>query len=148
MSAPKTSFIHFTPFILFLLLCFLLCVFIATWLSVFVCIDRHIPLLWINLKFCKILWQVKLDDCSKFILEVSDNQETGYLITQKRKYQCAPGSPNGVIDSYFSSDNSCDSWAVTSSVSSSPEPVLKKMRAQNQQMRLAPVSCVSLNDNR
>ncbi|KAI3665686.1 hypothetical protein L6452_44316 [Arctium lappa] len=82
----------------------------------------------------------EVDDCSKFILEVSDNHGS------KRKYHFAPGSPNGVIDSYFSSDNSCDSWAVaSSSVSSSPEPVFKKIRAQEQQMRLGPVCRVSIS---
>nr|XP_043607165.1 cyclin-D3-2-like [Erigeron canadensis] len=87
----------------------------------------------------------KVDDCTKFILEVSDNHGTSYFIAQKRKYDRAPGSPNGVIDSYFSSDNSSDSWAVASSVSSSPErPVLKKIRAQEQQMRLGPMSHVSV----
>ncbi|KAI3813377.1 hypothetical protein L1987_18099 [Smallanthus sonchifolius] len=74
----------------------------------------------------------KLDECSKFIPEVYDNPGSSYLISQKRKYHFTPGSPNGIIDSYFSSDNSSDSWAVaSSSVSSSPEPpVLKKIRAQ------------------
>nr|GEU51475.1 cyclin, C-terminal domain-containing protein [Tanacetum cinerariifolium] len=86
-----------------------------------------------------------LDECSKLILEVTDYHGTSYLATRKRKYPSAPGSPNGVIDSYFSSDNSCDSWAAASSVSSSPEPVLKKIRAQEQQMRLAPVSRVSIS---
>ncbi|KVI02706.1 cyclin-D3-3-like [Cynara cardunculus var. scolymus] len=82
----------------------------------------------------------EVDDCSKFILEVSDNHGT------KRKYHFAPGSPSGVIDSYFSSDNSSDSWAVaSSSVSSSPEkPLFKKIRAQEQQMRLGPVCRVSI----
>lgn len=74
----------------------------------------------------------KLDACSKFILEVSET----HGLAQKRKYHFAPGSPNGVIDSYFSSDNSNDSWAFSSSVSSSPEPAFKKNRVQEQQMRL------------
>ena len=49
----------------------------------------------------------------------------------KRKLASDPGSPNGVMDVSFSSDSSNDSWAVTapSSVSSSPEPLLKKIRA-------------------
>ncbi|KAM0057870.1 putative cyclin domain-containing protein [Helianthus debilis subsp. tardiflorus] len=92
----------------------------------------------------------KLDDCSKFILEVSDNPGSSYSICQKRKYHFAPGSPNGVIDSYFSSDNSSDSWAVASSsvsVSSSPEPpVFKKIRAQEQLMKLVPPTRVSVSN--
>lgn len=62
----------------------------------------------------------------------------------KRKHDSIPSSPSGVIDAYFSSDSSVDSWAVTSSVSSSPETVLKRSRAQDQHMRLAPLSSLSL----
>lgn len=79
----------------------------------------------------------KVEDCSRFILEVSET----YGLSQKRKYHFTPGSPNGVIDSYFSSDNSNDSWAIASSVSSSPEPVFKKNRIQEQQMRLLVPPC-------
>ncbi|KAI7739668.1 hypothetical protein M8C21_020535 [Ambrosia artemisiifolia] len=76
----------------------------------------------------------KVDDCVKFILEVSDIHGSSYFISQKRKYHVVPASPNGVIDSYFGSDNSNDSWAVASqlSVSSSPEPLLKKIRAHDE----------------
>ncbi|XP_071702915.1 cyclin-D3-3-like [Rutidosis leptorrhynchoides] len=82
----------------------------------------------------------KVEDCSEFLLEVSDNIHgtSFFVVTRKRKYNYAPASPNGVIDSCFSNDNSSDSWTVAAgpSVSSSPEPVLKKIRAQEQQMRL------------
>ncbi|KAI7739284.1 hypothetical protein M8C21_017514 [Ambrosia artemisiifolia] len=92
----------------------------------------------------------KMDECSKFILEVSDHPGSGDFTSQKRKYQFAPGSPNGVIDAYFSSDNSSDSWAVASSsvsVSSSPEPpLLKKIRAQEQLMKLVPPTRVSISN--
>ncbi|MFS8016952.1 putative cyclin domain-containing protein [Helianthus anomalus] len=76
----------------------------------------------------------KVDECVKFILEVSDNHGSNHFVSQKRKYQFAPASPNGVIDSYFCSDNSNDSWAVasTSPVSSSPEPLWKKIRARDE----------------
>ncbi|KAJ9562378.1 hypothetical protein OSB04_007538 [Centaurea solstitialis] len=86
-----------------------------------------------------------LDGCSKFITDVSNNHETSHFQTHKRKYHSAPGSPNGVVDAYFSSDNSNNSWAIASSVSSSPEATFKKNRAQEQQMRLAPVNRVSIS---
>ncbi|KAI3669784.1 hypothetical protein L6452_41191 [Arctium lappa] len=86
-----------------------------------------------------------LDGCSKFILDVSSNHGTSYSQTHKRKYHSVPGSPNGVVDAYFSSDNSNNSWAIASSGSSSPEATFKKNRAQEQQMRLAPVNRVSIS---
>ncbi|KAF8410119.1 hypothetical protein HHK36_002641 [Tetracentron sinense] len=76
----------------------------------------------------------KLDDCYKLILELSGGHGQNY--GHKRKYHTIPRSPNGVIDVSFSCDSSKDSWAVASSVSSSPEPLLKKNRAQEQQNRL------------
>ncbi|XP_076918046.1 cyclin-D3-3-like [Bidens hawaiensis] len=92
----------------------------------------------------------KVNECSKFILDVSDNHINSYSLSQKRKYHFTPGSPNGVIDSYFSSDNSNDSWAVASSsvsVSSSPElPVLKRLRAQEQVMKLVPPTRVPVSN--
>uniref|UniRef100_A0A5B7AEE7 Putative cyclin D3-1 n=1 Tax=Davidia involucrata TaxID=16924 RepID=A0A5B7AEE7_DAVIN len=50
--------------------------------------------------------------------------------SNKRKFRSMPGSPNGVMDVSFSSDSTNDSWAVAASVSSSPEPLSKKSRAQ------------------
>ncbi|PRQ27767.1 putative cyclin D [Rosa chinensis] len=70
------------------------------------------------------------DDCSKLIMELSSSWSRN-----KRKFGYSiPGSPNGVIDISFSSDSSNDSWAVASSVSSSPEPLSKKSRALEKQL--------------
>ncbi|KAL6216639.1 PREDICTED: cyclin-D3-3-like [Fragaria vesca subsp. vesca] len=71
-----------------------------------------------------------VDDCSKLIMELSSSWSRN-----KRKFGSSiPGSPNGVIDISFSSDSSNDSWAVASSVSSSPEPLSKKSRALEKQL--------------
>ncbi|XAR74027.1 hypothetical protein NMG60_11008179 [Bertholletia excelsa] len=80
----------------------------------------------------------KVDDCHKlFVKLASDHGLIKYQSsqTQKRKYQSIPSSPTGVFDTYFSSDSSNDSWAVTLSGPSSPEPLLKKSRALHQEMR-------------
>ncbi|KAE9457190.1 hypothetical protein C3L33_10902, partial [Rhododendron williamsianum] len=71
----------------------------------------------------------KVEDCYKLILEST----SGFLSHQsnKRKFRSMPGSPSGVTDVCFSSDSSNDSWAVTASVSSSPEPLSKKLKAQD-----------------
>ncbi|XVE94960.1 hypothetical protein REPUB_Repub02eG0054900 [Reevesia pubescens] len=69
----------------------------------------------------------KVDECCKLI-RVEGNQ------SNKRRFSLIPGSPNGVIDVSFSSDSSNDSWAVASSVSSSPEPLSKKSRTQQDQL--------------
>lgn len=54
----------------------------------------------------------------------------------KRKFGLIPGSPNGVVDVCFSCDSSNDSWAVAvNSVTSSPEPLSKKIRTQDQLMQ-------------
>lgn len=77
--------------------------------------------LWLNLK------QDKVDDCYKLVVELSSSG--GHCKpSNKRKFGSIPGSPNGVIDMSFSSDSSNDSWAVASSVSSSPEPLSKKRK--------------------
>ncbi|KAG8367092.1 hypothetical protein BUALT_Bualt16G0036700 [Buddleja alternifolia] len=68
----------------------------------------------------------KIDDCYKLITEVMDDHSGKFC--HKRKHEPIPGSPSGVIDAYFSSDNSNDSWAVGSSVASSPEPLIKRSR--------------------
>ncbi|XP_043712862.1 cyclin-D3-1 [Telopea speciosissima] len=75
----------------------------------------------------------KVDDCYELIVELTTGHH-GH--GQKRKYESMPGSPSGVIDANFSSDSSNDSWAVASLVTSSPEPLLKRRRAQEQQMRV------------
>ncbi|KAK4434414.1 Cyclin-D3-3 [Sesamum alatum] len=66
----------------------------------------------------------KVEDCCRLI------QEVGFQSSNKRKMGSVPGSPKGVVDVCFSSDSSNDdSWAVASSVSSSPEqPLSKKIK--------------------
>ncbi|XP_022740595.1 cyclin-D3-3-like [Durio zibethinus] len=83
------------------------------------------------LKIC----EDKVNACYKIILELLESQYKGNQC-HKRKHRSIPSSPNGVIDASLSCDSSDDSWAVASSVSSSPQPLLKRSRAQEQQMRL------------
>ncbi|WCJ31267.1 CYCLIN D3 3 [Euphorbia peplus] len=78
----------------------------------------------------------EVNQCYKLILELSGKQDRGC----KRKYSSRPGSPNGVIDAYFSGDSSNDSWGVSSTVSSSPIPRFKRIRSQDQQMRLPSIN--------
>lgn len=67
----------------------------------------------------------KVEDCCGLILELASRGNR----TIKRKFASSiPGSPSGVMDVSFSSDGSNDSWAVISSVSSSPEPLSKKSK--------------------
>lgn len=84
----------------------------------------------------------KIDDCHQLIMEAMDglSRKSCY----KRKFESIPSSPSGVIDAYFSSDNSVDSWAVALSTSSSPEPLFKRSRAQESLMSLAPLSSMSV----
>ncbi|XP_042521340.1 cyclin-D3-3-like [Macadamia integrifolia] len=81
----------------------------------------------------------EVDDCYELIMELNSGH---HGCGQKRKYESIPGRPNGVIDANFSCDNSNDSWAVASSVTSSLEPLLKRRRAQEQQMRVPTLSRV------
>ncbi|KAK3007346.1 hypothetical protein RJ639_013302 [Escallonia herrerae] len=72
----------------------------------------------------------KVGHCSKLIEELTVG---GYgRQSNKRKFGSLPGSPNGVMDLSFSSDSSNGSWAVAASVSSSPEPLSKKSKVQDQ----------------
>ena len=71
--------------------------------------------------------QDKVEDCRKLIVDVATRDYYHSQLT-KRKFGSIPDSPNGVMDLSFSSDSSNDSWAVGSSVSSSPEPLFKKSR--------------------
>ncbi|KAL5726174.1 hypothetical protein ACHQM5_009241 [Ranunculus cassubicifolius] len=64
------------------------------------------------------------------------NQLMEILKIDKRKYESEPSSPIGVIDASFSCDSSNDSWAVSSSVSSSPKCMFKKSRLQELQLPL------------
>ncbi|KAF5740647.1 D3-type cyclin isoform 1 [Tripterygium wilfordii] len=66
----------------------------------------------------------KVDECCKLVMEFASG-----IQSNKRKLGTIPGSPDRVIDVSFSSDNSNDSRAEASSVSSSPEPLSKKSRA-------------------
>ncbi|KAK9756428.1 hypothetical protein RND81_01G096500 [Saponaria officinalis] len=66
----------------------------------------------------------KVEECWQLISEVA--ARSIFRQSSKRKLAPRPGSPNGVIDASFSSDNSNDSWAVASV--SSPEPFIKKLR--------------------
>ncbi|KAL3813641.1 hypothetical protein ACJIZ3_014909 [Penstemon smallii] len=80
----------------------------------------------------------KIDGCHKLITDIIMDDKRSNLCL-KRKLESIPSSPSGVIDAYFSSDSSNDSWAIASPMpSSSPvEPLFKKSRA------LAPLSSVS-----
>ncbi|KAF2321044.1 hypothetical protein GH714_033132 [Hevea brasiliensis] len=83
------------------------------------------------LKICK----EKVIDCYEFILKLSKTKTIASVVykSHKRKYEPIPRSPSGVIDAtVFSSDSSNDYWALRSSVSSSPERLFKKSRAQDQ----------------
>ncbi|GMH23253.1 hypothetical protein Nepgr_025096 [Nepenthes gracilis] len=71
----------------------------------------------------------KVDECYQLTLELAS--EGKFLPSNKRKAVSLPGSPNGVIDVSFSSGSSNNSWVVASSVSSSPKPLSKKIRAED-----------------
>ncbi|KAK8487832.1 hypothetical protein V6N11_049591 [Hibiscus sabdariffa] len=77
----------------------------------------------------------KVNACYKLILELLETHCKGNR-GHKHKHRSIPSSPNDVIDASFSCDNSVDSGAVTSSVSSFPHPRFKRTRAPDQQMRL------------
>ncbi|GMN35076.1 hypothetical protein TIFTF001_005064 [Ficus carica] len=72
----------------------------------------------------------KAEECCKLISELASSCIGQSKYKRKIGHVVVPGSPNGVMDVSFSSDSSNDSWAVApSSVSSSPEPLSKKIRA-------------------
>ncbi|NP_001312137.1 cyclin-D3-1-like [Nicotiana tabacum] len=87
----------------------------------------------------------KVNDCYELITEVSYNS-----ISHKRKYESPINSPSAVIDTFYSSENSNESWDLqtSSSIPStySPRdqflPLFKKSRVQEQQMRLTSLSRV------
>ncbi|GMI89698.1 CYCLIN D3;1 [Hibiscus trionum] len=68
----------------------------------------------------------KVNECCELIMESVEGNPS-----KKRGFSSIPGSPNGVIDVLFSSDSSNDSWGVASS---SPEPMSKKSRTQQEQL--------------
>ncbi|TKY55674.1 Cyclin-D3-2 protein [Spatholobus suberectus] len=87
----------------------------------------------------------QVNQCYKIIQKLLGCYEGIYSLHQKRKRLSEPGSPGGVIDASFSCDSSNDSWAVSSSASLSLEPLFKRSRAQDQQMRLPSVNRVSID---
>ncbi|KAI3445953.1 hypothetical protein Pfo_002618 [Paulownia fortunei] len=86
----------------------------------------------------------EVDDCYELISDVLSNTTLhGNNNPLKRKLCLVPSSPGGVMDAFFSSDSSSDSWGVASCISSSPhQPLFKKRRVQEQQMRLPSLSRV------
>ncbi|KAE8715659.1 Cyclin-D3-1 [Hibiscus syriacus] len=75
----------------------------------------------------------KVDECRKLIIEPATTRARGNQ-SNKRRSGSIPGSPNGVMDVSFSPDSSNDSWAVTSSLSSSPQHQSKRSRIQQEQL--------------
>ncbi|XP_055805562.1 cyclin-D3-3-like [Solanum dulcamara] len=69
-----------------------------------------------------------IDKCYDLILELMGIPGSKICQTHKRKCQSMLCTPDGVIDAYFSCENSDDSLVVTSPVSSFPEPQYKRSR--------------------
>lgn len=88
-----------------------------------------------------------MNQCYKLILKLLVCHEGIFGLHQKRKRVSEPSSPGGVIDASFSCDSSNESWTVTaaSSVSLSLEPLFKRSRVQEQQMRLPSVNRFSID---
>ncbi|XP_027362246.1 cyclin-D3-2-like [Abrus precatorius] len=87
----------------------------------------------------------QVNECYKLMLKKLVCCEGIHNLCQKRKRLSEPSSPGGVIDASFSCESSNDSWAVASSVTLSLEPVFKKSKVQEQQMRLPLVNHVSVD---
>lgn len=90
------------------------------------------------------LGQDRVNECYELILKLSIDHPEILNYKHKRKKLSVPSSPSGVIDASFSCDSSNDSWGVASSVSSSPEPRLKRSRFQDQQMGLPSANVSSM----
>lgn len=86
-----------------------------------------------------------MNQCYKLMLKLLVCDDGIYSLHQKRKRVSEPSSPGGVIDASFSCDSSNDSWTAASSVSLSLQPMFKRSRAQDQQMRLPSVNRVSID---
>ncbi|GAB4838721.1 Cyclin-D3-1 [Ancistrocladus abbreviatus] len=87
----------------------------------------------------------KVNECYQLIVETSGaiiNGEKIHCLKRKHDDEEIPSSPSGVIDGYFSCENSNDSWTVASSVSLSPKPLMKKNRVYEQHMPLPSLSRV------
>ncbi|XP_049384087.1 cyclin-D3-2-like [Solanum stenotomum] len=69
-----------------------------------------------------------IDECHDLILELMGISGSKIYQTHKRKCQSIPGTPDGIIDAYFSCESSNDSLAMAPSVSSLPEPQYKRSR--------------------
>ncbi|KZV54554.1 hypothetical protein F511_01352 [Dorcoceras hygrometricum] len=71
----------------------------------------------------------KVEECCSLIQDVVTSLHL--LCGNKRKFGSLPGSPKGVVDASFSSESSNDSWTEEKnpSVSSSPEPLSKKIKS-------------------
>jgi len=84
------------------------------------------------------LKQEKVNKCYELVLDHSPSKK------RMMNWMQQPASPIGVFDASFSSDSSNESWVVSASasVSSSPssEPLLKRRRVQEQQMRLSSIN--------
>ncbi|CAI9764411.1 unnamed protein product [Fraxinus pennsylvanica] len=79
----------------------------------------------------------KVNDCYEMISYISKSCLHGQNNSQKRKICQVPSSPSGVMDEFFNSDRSNDSWGtVGSCISSTHHPVMKKIRVHEQQMKL------------
>ncbi|XP_061341882.1 cyclin-D3-2 [Gastrolobium bilobum] len=87
----------------------------------------------------------QVNECYKLMLKQLVCYEGIYNLCQKRKRLSEPSSPGGVIDASFSSDSSNDSWTVASPISLSLEPVFKRSKAQDQQLRLPSVNHVYID---
>ncbi|XP_073274879.1 cyclin-D3-3-like [Primulina huaijiensis] len=89
----------------------------------------------------------KADACHELIVELMDDHNR--RLFHKREHDSIPSSPSGVIDSYFSSDSSNDSWAHVLSGSASLEPLFKRSRILDQHTMVASLSSnlpVGVND--
>ena len=86
-----------------------------------------------------------MDECYKLILEFLGSHGHTQNQTHKRKHLSLPSSPSGIFDAPFSCDSSNDSWAMGTSISSTSQPLFKKSRAQDQQMRLPSLNRVSVD---
>ncbi|KAL2348363.1 hypothetical protein Fmac_002363 [Flemingia macrophylla] len=84
----------------------------------------------------------QVDECYKLVRRLLVCCDGIHNLGQRRKRLSEPGSPAGVIDASFSGECSSDSWTVATV---SVEPVFKRSRVQEQQMRLPSVNRVAID---
>lgn len=81
----------------------------------------------------------KVNKCHELVFD--------HIPSKKRMMQ--PSSPTGVFDASFSSDSSNESWVASASASvsasQSPEPLFKRRRVQEQQMKLSSINRMFLD---